>query len=473
MSQSRSVHRLLGFTFSLALLASAGCPVNSDATFQGLADFAKAEIARQKVPGAAVAVVENGTITHQMGFGTKQLGKDDPVNADTLFGIGSATKMLVAGAVLTLREQGKIDLDAPVTNYVPSFQLTGANPSTVHVRHLLDHTSGLPDFGLDLCAQSLSEWFSDPAQVTPLWSVPGKLWNYSNRNYSLAGLLLENVSGQPFAQAMQTRVFGPAGMIGATFDPAVAMAGDHSLGHALDAQMNPQPVELDTINCPVMAPAGGAFYASAPDMARFAQALLAHGAPIVHPDSVSAMEELEIETHWFPGESYGFGLFARDAQGTRVYYHNGEDGRFTSMVAFVPSRQFAVVVLLNSGMGLPDTIAQKALDLFLGISDVLPFPHIAANPMDWQTSPSTWNKYTGTYYEPYTFGHARVTLENGQLMGELVDTNPGIKVPLTELATDTFIIKDLDDLMLTFWFEDNPDAAKFGVTRAGVFARTD
>jgi hypothetical protein len=272
---------------------------------------------------------------------------------------------------------------------------------------------------------------------------------------------------------MQARVFGPAGMIGATFDPTAAMAGDHALGHALDAQMNPQPVELDTINCPVMAPAGGAFYASAPDMARFAQALLAQGAPIVQPDSVSAMEDLESQTHWFPGESYGFGLFARDAQGTRVYYHGGEDRRFTSMVAFVPSRQFAVVVLLNSGAGLPDTIAQKALDLFLGISDVLPFPHIAANPTDWQTSPSTWTKYTGTYDEPYTFGRARVTLENGQLMGELVDTNPGTKVPLTQMATDTFIVKDLDNLMLTFWFEDNPDAAKFGVTRAGVFTRTD
>jgi CubicO group peptidase (beta-lactamase class C family) len=464
---------LLRFTFSLALLASAGCPANSDATFAELADFTRAEIARQKVPGAAIAVVEYGALTHQMGFGTKQLGKDDPVHANTLFGIGSATKMLVASAVLTLREQGKLDLDSPVTTYVPTFQLTGADPASIHVRHLLDHTSGLPDLGVDLCAQSLSEWFGDPAQVTPLWSAPGKLWNYSNRNYSLAGLLLENVSGQPFAQAMQARVFGPAGMIGATFDPIAAMAGDHALGHALDAQMNPQPVELDTINCPVMAPAGGAFYASAPDMARFAQALLAQGAPIVQPDSVSAMEDLESQTHWFPGESYGFGLFARDAQGTRVYYHGGEDRRFTSMVAFVPSRQFAVVVLLNSGAGLPDTIAQKALDLFLGISDVLPFPHIAANPTDWQTSPSTWTQYTGTYDEPYTFGRARVTLENGQLMGELVDTNPGTKVPLTQMATDTFIVKDLDNLMLTFWFEDNPDAAKFGVTRAGVFTRTD
>ena len=84
MSQSRSVHWLLGFTFSLALLASAGCPANSDATFAELADFTRAEITRQTVPGAAIAVVENGALTHQMGFGTKQLGKDDPVHANTL-----------------------------------------------------------------------------------------------------------------------------------------------------------------------------------------------------------------------------------------------------------------------------------------------------------------------------------------------------------------------------------------------------
>lgn len=471
MSQSRSVYRLLGTAFFLAVLASAGCPVNSEATFQELADFTTAEIARQKVPGAAVAVVENGTITHHMGFGTKQLGKDDPVNADTLFGIGSATKMLVASAVLTLREQGSVDLDAPVTNYVPTFQLASADPSTVHVRHLLDHTSGLPDFGQALCAQSLSEWFSDPAQVTPLWSTPGKLWNYSNRNYSLAGLLLENVSRQPFAQAMQTRVFGPAGMLGATFDPTMAMAGDHALGHVPDAGNNLQPVELDTINCPVWQPAGGAFYASAPDMARFAQALLAKGAPVLKPDSVAAMEALESETHWFPGESYGFGLFARDTQGTRVYYHGGEDGRFTTTVVMVPSRQFAVVVLLNSGLGGPEIIAQKALDLFLGISDVLPLAHIVAKPADWQTPPSTWTKYTGMYFEPYTYGHARVTLEGGVLMGELVDLDPGNKVPLTQLATDTFTTAGLG--MLTFGFEDTPNAAKYCITREGVFTRID
>jgi CubicO group peptidase (beta-lactamase class C family) len=310
---------------------------------------------------------------------------------------------------------------------------------------------------MDLCAQSLSEWFSDPAQVTPLWSAPGKLWNYSNRNYSLAGLLLENVSGQPFAQAMQARVFGPAGMLGATFDPTTAMAGDHSLGHVLDAQANLQPVELDTINCPVWQPAGGAFYASAPNLARFAQAMLAKGTPVLTAESVAAMEELESETHWFPGESYGFGLFARDTQGARVYYHGGEDGRFSTMVAFVPSRQFAIVVLLNSGAALPETIAQKALDLFLGISDALPFADIAANPTLWQTPPSTWTKYTGLYFEPYTYGHARVTLENGVLMGELVDFNPGNKAPLTQLATDTFATDGLG--MLTFWFEDNPSAA--------------
>ena len=470
MSRSRCAHRFLGF---FSAFVAAGCGSDSQTTFDELADFTRAEMAKQKVPGVAIAVVENGVMTHQMGFGTKHLGVDDPVHADTLFGIGSATKMLVASAVLTLRDEGKVDLDAPVTSYVPDFQLTGADASSMHVRHVLDHTSGLPDLGMNLCTQSLSEWFSDPAQVTPLWNTPGELWNYSNRNYALAGLLLEKVSGQPFADAMQTRVFGPVGMPGATFDPTTAMAGDHSLGHTADAQMNLTPVELDTINCPVMAPAGGAFYASAPDMAQFAQALLAQGAPVLQPDSASAMEDLEIETHWFPGESYGFGLFARDTQGTRVYYHSGEDGRFSTMVAMVPSRQFAVVVLLNNGAALPDTIAQKALDLFLGISDALPLPHIIANPTDWQTPPSTWAKYTGSYFEPYTLGHARVTLENGVLLGELVDQNPGTKAPLTQLATDTFIIKDLDYLMLTFWFEDNPDAAKFGVTRAGVFTRTD
>jgi CubicO group peptidase (beta-lactamase class C family) len=472
MSQSRSIRHLrlpAGFVLPLSLLFLAGCPPDSDATFEELADFTRAEIARQQVPGAAVAVIENGVLTYQTGFGTKRLGADEPVGPETLFGIGSATKMLVAAAVLTLHEEGKLDLDVPVTSYVPSLQLDGADPASIHVRHLLDHTSGLPDV-LD-CSQSLAGMFSDPAQVTPLWSTPGRLWNYSNRGYSLAGLVLERLTGQPFRDAMQARVFAPAGMAKVRFDPTAAMAQDHALGHVMDAQGNLTPVEPDTIECPVGEPAGAAFYATAPDMARFAQALLKQGAPVLRPASVKAMETLAAETHWFPGESYGFGLFARDVQGTRVYYHGGEDGRFTSTVVLVPSRQFAVVVLFNSGAGMPDAVAQKALDLFLGIPDVLPVAHVVANPADWQTPASTWAKYTGTYYEPHIFGRARVTVENGVLLGELLDSNPGVKSELIQLAADTFIIRDLGNLWLTFWFEDDPSAAKYGITRQGVFTR--
>jgi CubicO group peptidase (beta-lactamase class C family) len=467
MSQPRSVHRLLAVI--CFVVPAVGCS-DSDAPFDRLLAFARAESARQAVPGGAIALVENGVITHQAGFGSKQLGARDPVTADTLFGVGSTTKMLTASAVLTLRDERKLELDAPVTTYLPGLPLTGADPATIHLRHLLDHSSGLPDLGLAQCSQTLAQWFADPAQATPLWSPPGKLWNYSNRGYALLGLLLEQVSGRPYAEAMQERVLAPAGMQAATFDPRAAMAIDHSLGHVPDAQGSRQAVELDTIDCPVMQPAGGAFYASAPDMAHFAQALLAQGAPFLQPDSVAEMEAAQIDTHLFPGETYGFGLCAREAQGTRVVYHDGNDGRFSSMVVAVPSQSFAVVVLLNSGAGVPEVIAQKALDLFLGTTDVLPVAHILANPDDWTTPSSTWTKYTGLYFEPYTYGQARVTLENGVLWGELPDSNPGQRSRLTQVADDTFVVDDMG-LLLTFWFDGNPAAATYGVTRAGVFTR--
>ena len=461
---------------ALVLLAATACGGGSSASpSDRLTQFTRQELERQGVPGAAVAVIENGELVYQQGFGFKDLARTAPVGPDTLFGAGSTTKMLVASAVLTLVEQGKLDLDAPVTDYVPTFQVASGDPSSITLRHLLSHTSGLPDIErLGSCNQDLAQWFQDEARRAPIMSTPGTLWNYSGQGYMLAGLVLEELSGESFEDAMRHRVFDPAGMEHATFDPQVARQRDHSLGH-----LAPQAreVELDSYTCRATEPAGAALFLSAPEMARFAQALLSGGGAILAPGSVAALEASEMETHQIPGEAYGLGLAARDvpeagAPGTRIYYHGGNDGRFAASVALVPERGFAVVVLFNGTVSAPDVVSQKALELFLGIREALPGPTLIENPGKWRTDPSTWVKYTGTYDEPYTYGRAVVTLEEEKLFVEMVDQAPGVKREMMQVAQDYFAVL-ATGIDVTFWFGEDPQAASYVVTRRGVFTRAD
>src|SRR3990170_834500 len=190
MSRSRSIRRLKVISLFLAL-STFGCEKEvEEAKFDELVDFTRAEIERQKVPGAAIAVVVDGKLKFKAGLGTKQQGADDPVHADTVFGLGSVTKMQVAAGVLTLRDQGQLDLDAPVTNYVPYFQLAGADAprsSSVRMRQILSHSAGLPDVNIPfVCDESLSRWFHNESHRMPLWYHPGKLYDYANIDYSLA-----------------------------------------------------------------------------------------------------------------------------------------------------------------------------------------------------------------------------------------------------------------------------------------------
>jgi CubicO group peptidase (beta-lactamase class C family) len=465
-SRSRSTLVVL-----LAVLAACGGGGERGSKADQLGDFVRAELRRQGVPGAAVAVVEDGVVVYEQGFGSKDLAGTAPVGPDTLFAAGSCTKMLVAGALLTLREEGRLDLDAPITDYLPStFQLLDADPSTIHVRNLLAHTSGIPHWLPASCSESLSEWYQDEDRRTHLLVPPGTVWNYSGAGYSLAGLVLERIAGEPFAEAMRHRIFEPAGMTRATFDPEVAMADDHSLGHY---GAGPSEVELDSIYCPMAQPAGSSLYVSAPQLARFAAALLAGGGAVLQPASVAAMQERQTDTHVFPGEGYGLGLSMRDAGGVRVYYHGGNDGRFAASVALVPDRNVAVAVLFNrDGWVVPQVVAQKALELYAGIRDAVPEAVYAADPDAFLTDPSTWAKYTGTYDEPLRYGRVVVTLEDGKLVVELVDTAPGVKMEAVQAAGDLFHVAEAD-LNVAFWFDGDPGAAKYGVSRDAVFTRVE
>jgi CubicO group peptidase (beta-lactamase class C family) len=457
----------------LALALACGGKTTDQDRFDALVQFTRSELARQGVPGAAVAVVVDGEVAFSAGVGTKRSGVDDPVHADTVFGIGSTTKMMVAAGLLSLREEGRIDLDAPITQALPELRLAApfeADVQRIHLRHLLSHTAGLPDGGENLCDQSLEDFAA--SLRLPLWAEPGTVYDYSNLGYALAGRALERAAGKPFAEAMRERVFAPAGMDRVTFEGSAAMALDHSHGHVLMGGGPLTPVELDSSGCAYMAPSGNQTYLSAPELARFAAALVGGRGQLLGADSIAALEDTTVETHDFPGERYGLGLVSLDQPGERVLYHGGNDRRFSSSVVLAPGRRLAVVVIMNSGAGAPDFVAARALELFLGSDEGLPLPHLLRHEHAVPTS--SLPRYAGTYLEPFSLGRAVIAVDGERLVGDLPDLPGAPHAVLRNVAGDAFVAGS-DDLPepipLHFLFGADPSKADRLVTRMGIFTR--
>jgi CubicO group peptidase (beta-lactamase class C family) len=385
------------------------------------------------VPGAAVAVLLDGHLAFAGGLGVKKAGEAGAVAPTTLFRVASLSKMVLASTAMKLVEEGKLDLSQPVTEYVPLTLEQGYDPSSIRVSQLLDHTAGIPDLPVEtICPVGygqLSAYFVAHGSQ-PLWTPPGEVWNYSNQGFSVAGWVVEEASGQPFEEAVAARVFGPAQMASATYDPTVAMAADHAVGTNIQNGVTTY-IEPDAYDCEATRPAGGVM-ASVLDYAHFAETLLASGGSMLTPASVTAMETGHVDTDYHPDreERYGYGFFVLDGDSTPdVIYHDGDDSGFHCTLMLVPSRGIGLIVFYNSDSARLDVGAKAALAGLLGDPNLM--------PVNWSTPPSTWGKYAGTYVDPNVFGSINVSLEGANLTASIPRFNIS-GLSLTQVAGDRF-----------------------------------
>ena len=176
-----------------------------------------------RIKGMAVAIVQDNNVVFSKGYGEAAPGK--PNTAETQFYIGSVSKSFTSLAAMQLVQQGKLDLDAPVQQYLPWFQVADPGASSkITVRQLLNHTSGLSEKG-DPNASAYTASLEEQGRLlrTAQLSAPiGKQYQYYNQNYRLVGLLIETVSGIPFSDYIRTNIFNPLGMTNSTTDPALS-----------------------------------------------------------------------------------------------------------------------------------------------------------------------------------------------------------------------------------------------------------
>lgn len=399
-------------------------------------------MAAHDTPGAAVAVIVDGIQVYAKGYGVKHRTNGGAVSADSQFRIGSITKQMTAAVVMQQVELGRVHLSDPVTEYVPELSLAPPYPaSEITVWNLLTHTTGIPDLPFDLdgetAADALGNWAASLGSVR-LQAPAGEFWNYSNPNFSLAGLVAERAAGTPFRQLVQDELWQPAGMILTTMSPvAVAARGNYTWGH-----FRPGPGAAETIYGPTsydntaIAPAGYAF-STAPDLARWALMLIDGGGPVLSPQSAAAMQARQAPLDYSPDMAYGYGVFAENYKGLDLRQHGGNVPGWGSMLVWVPSRRFVAAVLANTFESLNES-AYCIVDAALAPDG--PWP------VDDTTAEETWQRYLGTYPMLDSIGDsldAAVTWKNATLNITFTDPdNPRFyySTRMVQAYHDTFLI---------------------------------
>lgn len=433
MKHSTLVRKILRSLSAALLVASAVMP-RVEARQAKAIDFAELdkavedELKARNTPGAAVAVVSGDRIVYAKGFGvTSAEAGGAAVTPDTLFRMGSTTKMFTAAALVTLASAGKIRLDAPIGNYVKNLP---PKLAALTAHQLLSQSSGLRDFAPTVTSdddaalgKNIRGWKDDL-----FFTEPNKIYSYSSPNYWLAGFAVEELTGKSYSDAMRELVFKPLGMEHTTLRPLEAITYPLALGHNVEkgSAVVIRPIANNVAKYP-----GGSIYSSVNELARFAIAMLNGGrlegkqalAPLV-------VEELPKPQFYLPGEErafYGYGLLGFESGGVKTVSHGGVSSGYGSTILFAPEHKFAVIVLTNrNGDTLPRT-RQRAMQLALPLK-----PDPAEPPKPQAPGADEMKRYAGKY------AHAPQTWEVFVKDGKLFLKEEGKEFELTKLGRDRF-----------------------------------
>ena len=328
------------------------------------------------IPAATIAVVKDGALFFAKGYGFADREKRIPVDpATTLIRPGSISKLFTWTAVMQLVEQGKLDLDADVNSYLKTFKIPATFPEPITMRHLLTHTPGFEEQGLGLFARNPAELkplreslaAKIPARVRPA----GSLSSYSNYGTALAGLIVEEVSGVPFAEFVEQNILRPLGMEHSTFrEPLPAeLAPDMAVGYQWKkGRFEPGKFELIGNYGPA-----GSLSATATDMAKFMIAHLQLGrlgeTRILKEETARRMHSrLYGLDPRLPGMAHGF--YEMEAHGVRGIGHGGDTMLFHSELLLLPKHNVGLFVSYGSS-GLP---GYDLLPAFIGRYFAAPDP---------------------------------------------------------------------------------------------------
>jgi Beta-lactamase class C and other penicillin binding proteins len=336
--------------------------------YTDLATFFRIELKRQGYPGLAIAAVADGSVLYVDGFGVDGSGR--AITADTPLYVPAMAKSMTALCFASLAREGKLGLDDPVAEYIPSFTTSGGAGGGIALRHLLSHTSGLSDFDFDdrhYDARDLESAVQGMASTKPS-SPPGSRFAYIDTDYQALGLAMEKATGLSYPDIVGERVFKPLQMKSSSAKTGAASSGCASFFSLALPRSVPDSA---------FGASSGYVVASAADIGKYASFLLGPEKAKRGPLPPRAVADLFVPP--VQGAPYCYGFFLAEEGGSRVAYHDGSLDGFSSRVALWPDKRTGIVVvatqnsLLKSLFALP-ALTEGARRIMLEGSSPRPFP---------------------------------------------------------------------------------------------------
>jgi CubicO group peptidase (beta-lactamase class C family) len=370
-------------SFPFSMNRGAGPAERARKALEGFDGFVARAIEDWNVPGTAIAVVRGGEIVFAGGFGLRDVDEKKPMTPDTLFAVGSTTKAFTTTVLGTLVDEGKLDWDSPVREYLPRFRM--ADPLTTELitpRDLVTHRSGLPRHDLAWYNNTTStreEMVARIAHLEPSETLRAK-FQYNNLMYLTAGYLIERLTGETWEAAIRARILEPIGMTRTNFSVFVSQEDENfAQPYREDDDGEIEKIPFRPID--LMGPAGS-INSSVNEMARWILLNLSGGRvgerQLINPGTLADIHSPHMTTGTGPERpdivpvGYGLGWSIDTYRGhLRVSHGGGIDGFITSVVLF-PNDDVGMVSFTNIGSPLPDILNRHVADLILGL-----------DPIDW------------------------------------------------------------------------------------------
>ncbi|MEX0675701.1 MAG: serine hydrolase domain-containing protein [Pirellulales bacterium] len=350
--------RLAVFGFVVILAAPWVAAAELSAETKAAVDAAvEAFMKKAKAPGLSAAIAVDGEVCYEHGYGLADVENNVPATAETIYRLASISKMLTATAVMQLVEQGKLDLEAPIQNYVPGFPEKQA-PITCEL--LLKHQSGIRHYKGDEVRSNVAyAHVADAFRVfkdDPLLFTPGEKYSYTTYGFCVLGAAIEGASGQNYVSYLDEHIFRPSGMKTIQADRVHNIIPHRAAGYRRSGPLLVNDIQVDVSN---KIPGGG-WCATPGDLARFAVAL----------SQGKLVSSETLERMWTPQKTskgaetpVGYGCFMRTIDGDRRIDHGGGQPKVSTFLTFSPAQKTAVAVMCNLRNAPVEALADELLKI--------------------------------------------------------------------------------------------------------------
>ncbi len=404
----------------------------AEAQFEQISANIERKLAERGLPSIAVAVAKDGQIIWEAGFGWANREKRIPATEHTMYSLASISKPITATGLMVLVEQGLVDLDRPIGDYLGNAKLHGRafDASAATVRHVANHTSGLP---LHYQFFYEDEPYWRPAmdetirRYANLVTAPGERYQYSNLGFGILDYVIERTSGKSYPDFMREEVFLPLGLTRTSVHIGKGLEAFAATRYAADGS----PIPFYDFDHP----GASAVFSSAHDLVRFGmfhlKNHLSDQRSIISDAAIDEMATATVNT----GESSGYGIgwsTGRNEKGLRTVRHGGGMGGVSTTLILLPSENAVIVVLGNASSSAPGETANQILAAL--VPDKVDSPTEEPGGREVAISTAARSRYLGTY----DLGDMQFRVFEGN-RGLMIESPEG-NSPLTYQGNDAFII---------------------------------